>query len=69
MKVYVDGVEVEVKGDVRIEYDAGDNETTLLVIANHEGLVYDVLDEEGEVYATSYDFVSHLMDRIHGRGA
>jgi hypothetical protein len=51
MLVIIDGKEIEVKNDVRIIYDVylkGEKEGSLAVVANYEGVVFDLFDESGE---------------------
>jgi hypothetical protein len=68
MKVIVDGVEIKVQNDVRVVYDTElDGEPhTLQVVANHEGLIYDLFDEAEEVAATRYDFVDDIVENVVG---
>jgi len=71
MTVLVDGVEVEVFNDVRVIYhveNAEGGEGQLQVVANHEGLVYDLFDKTGEeLVETSYDFVTDIVERLEGQ--
>jgi hypothetical protein len=66
MKVLVDGVEVKVMNDIRVLHDLDDG-GVLQVVANHEGLVYDLFSDEGELAGTSYDFVTDIVARIDGK--
>ena len=73
MKVLIDGVEVEVMNDIRVVYDldTGKDKTTILqVVANSEGLVYDLFQkregEDEELTGTSYDFAVDLVERCGG---
>lgn len=70
MKVLIDGVEVKVENDVRIVYghlDKNSKPCDLQLVANHEGIIYDLFDVTGEVVASSYDFVGDLVERIDDR--
>jgi len=64
MKVLIDGVEVQVINDIRVLHDLDDGRV-LQVVANHEGLVYDLFSGE-ELAGTSYDFVTDIVARIDG---
>jgi hypothetical protein len=69
MKVLVDGKEIEVLNDVRFVYDAVTEsgvEGSLVVVANHEGLVYDFYEDKmpDEPAGTGYDFVDDIVKRI-----
>lgn len=71
MKIIIDGVEHEVKNDVRIIYDnveygfeLKDGPYALCIVANKEGLVYDVTDSAEEVVATAYEFVGDIAARV-----
>jgi len=73
MKVLIDGKEIEVQNDVRIIYDEviygwDDDDTelegSLHLVANHEGLVTDVVDKDGEIFATWSNTYGELADRI-----
>lgn len=74
IRVLIDGVEVEVKNDIRVVYDVkglGEGkETGLQVTANHEGLVYDLFQKrentDEEITGTGYDFVTDLVERCNG---
>jgi hypothetical protein len=65
MKVLIDGVEMQVMNDIRVLYDL-DDEKVLQVVANHEGLIYDLFSGEEELSGTSYDFVTDIVARIDG---
>ena len=71
MKVLIDGVEIPVNNDVRIVYDAdvGEDKVTLQVVANGEGLVYDLFQgesDEEEIVGSGYDFVVDIVERCAG---
>ena len=70
MKVLIDGVEVKVMNDIRVVYDVDieDGRGQLQVIANHEGLIYDLFDKDGEnLTGTSYDFVSDIVEELESK--
>lgn len=58
MKVLIDGKEIEVKNDIRVIWDVplSDGEGHIQMVANHEGIVWDLYDAEGvESLATEYE--------------
>ena len=73
MKVLIDGKEVRVQNDIRIIYDEviygmdedmTDLEGHLQVVLNHEGIVGDVFDEDGENIGTMSQTYGEMADEI-----
>ena len=65
MKVLIDGKEVTVLNEVRFITEIGDSENHQLhTVINHEGIVYDAINDQGQVTLTDSETFLETLDRL-----